>query len=123
MPGRRLSKKVCSTLGPLCEGAPPQAVGRELCGCPKYFGLWQGSLPPPLRGTAPPLAQAPPPPVSGEAVSQREVFRPCKVRYRKKAELRTGDSALNFMLLLSQHRGMAGRGVLALELQRGGDEA
>ena len=31
MPGRRLSKKVCSTLGPLCEGAPPAGGGGENC--------------------------------------------------------------------------------------------
>ena len=53
---RRLSKKVRSPLGPLCEGAPPQAVGERTVRRPKYFGLWQGFLPPPLRGTAPPLA-------------------------------------------------------------------
>ncbi len=28
---RRLSKKVCSTLGPLCEGAPPAGGGGENC--------------------------------------------------------------------------------------------
>ncbi len=55
----KLSKKVCSPLGPLCEGDSPRCGemsrqrqrgpgpkgsarrrwGRELCGCPKYFGL------------------------------------------------------------------------------------
>ena len=55
-----------SPLGPpLRGGSARRRWGRELYGCPKYFGLWQGSLPPPLRGTAPPLAQAPPPPYRG----------------------------------------------------------
>ena len=63
---RRLSKKVRSPLGLLCEGGSARRRwGRELYGCPKYFGLWQSSLPPPLRGTAPPLAQTPPPPYQG----------------------------------------------------------
>ena len=39
---------------PCC--AASRRWGRELYDCPKYFGLWQGSLPPLLRGTAPPLA-------------------------------------------------------------------
>ena len=39
-------------LAPSARGLRPQAVGRELYGCPKYFGLWQSSLPPPLRGTS-----------------------------------------------------------------------
>ena len=72
---RRLSKKVRSPLGLSARGLRPQAVVERTVRRPKYFGLWQGSLPPPLRGTAPPLAQAPPPPVSGESVSQREAFR------------------------------------------------
>ena len=53
---RRLSKKVRSPLGPSARGQRPQAVvvggGGELYGCPKYFGLWQGFLPPPPRGTS-----------------------------------------------------------------------
>ena len=70
---RRLSKKVCSPLGPSARGSARRRWGRELYGCPKYFGLWQGSLPPPLRGTAPPLAQAPPPPYRG-SLSRRGRF-------------------------------------------------
>ena len=37
---------------PLRGGSARRRWGRELYGCPKYFGLWQGSLPPPLRGTS-----------------------------------------------------------------------
>ena len=37
---------------PLRGGSARRRWGRELYGCPKYFGLWQCSLPPPLRGTA-----------------------------------------------------------------------
>ena len=70
---RRLSKKVRLPLGPLYEGAPPQAVGERTVRRPKYFGLWQSSLPPPLRGTAHPLAQAPPPPYRG-SLSRRGRF-------------------------------------------------
>ena len=70
---RRLSKKVRSPIGPLCEGAPPAGGGERTVRRPKYFGLWQGSLPPPLRGTAPPLAQAPPLPYRG-SLSRRGRF-------------------------------------------------
>ena len=72
---RRLSKKVRSPLGPSARGLRLQAVeGRELYGCPKYFGLWQGSLPPPFGAPLPSGASATSP-VSEESVSQREVFR------------------------------------------------
>ena len=37
---------------PLRGGSRRSGWGRELYGDPKYFGLWQGSLPPPLRGTS-----------------------------------------------------------------------
>ena len=37
---------------PLRGGSRRSGWGRELYGNPKYFGLWQGSLPPPLRGTS-----------------------------------------------------------------------
>ena len=41
-------------LGPLCEGGSARRRwGRELCGYPKFYGLWQGSLPPALRATSP----------------------------------------------------------------------
>ena len=58
---------------PLRGGSARRRWGRELYGCPKYFGLWQSSLPPPFRGTAPPLAQAPPPPYRG-SLSRRGRF-------------------------------------------------
>ena len=64
--GRIWNPPLQSPLGPpLRGGSARRRWGRELYGCPKYFGLWQSSLPPPLRGTAPPLAQAPPPPYRG----------------------------------------------------------
>ena len=82
---RRLSKKVRSPLGPSARGLRLQAVeGRELYGCPKYFGLWQGFLPPPLRGTAPPLAQAPPPPYR-RSLSRRGRFFDSLSRYSGRA--------------------------------------
>ena len=37
---------------PLGGGSARRRWGREPCGHPKYFGSWQGSLPPPLRGTS-----------------------------------------------------------------------
>ena len=60
-----VEKGVLTPWPPLRGGSARRRWGRELYGCPKYFGLWQGSLPPPLRSTAPPLAQAPPPPYRG----------------------------------------------------------
>ena len=63
--GTDCRKRCAHPLAPLRGGSARRRWGRELYGCPKYFGLWQGSLPPPLRGTAPPLAQAPPPPYRG----------------------------------------------------------
>ena len=70
---RRLSKRCAHPLAPSARGHRPQAVGERTVRRPKYFGLWQGSLPPPLRGTAPPLAQAPPPPYRG-SLSRRGRF-------------------------------------------------
>ena len=68
-----VEKGVLTPWPPLRGGSARRRWGRELYGCPKYFGLWQGSLPPPLRGTAPPLAQAPPPPYRG-SLSRRGRF-------------------------------------------------
>ena len=68
-----VEKGVFTPWPPLRGGSARRRWGRELYGCPKYFGLWQGSLPPPLRGTAPPLAQAPPPPYRG-SLSRRGRF-------------------------------------------------
>ena len=51
--GRPDCRKRCLTpWPPLRGGSARRRWGRELYGCPKYFGLWQGSLPPPLRGTS-----------------------------------------------------------------------
>ena len=47
-----VEKDVLTPWPPLRGGSARRRWGRELCGCPKYFGLWQGSLPPPLRGTS-----------------------------------------------------------------------
>ena len=97
----KLSKKVCSPLGPLCEGDSPRCGemshqrqrgpgpkgsarrrwGRELCGCPKYFGLWQGSLPPPLRGTS--LAEGG---FSTHCKYSISLYRVCRIRARKRCD-------------------------------------
>ena len=45
-------KRCARPLAPSAGGSACRRWGRELYGCPKYFGLWQGSLPPPLRGTS-----------------------------------------------------------------------
>ena len=43
---RRLSKKVRSPLGPLCEGAPPAGGGgRELYGCPMQTDYRKATAP------------------------------------------------------------------------------
>ena len=47
-----VEKGVLTPWPPLRGGSARRRWGRELYGCPKYFGLWQGSLPPPLRGTS-----------------------------------------------------------------------
>ena len=50
--GRPMAAPTVSPWPPLRGGSARRRLGRELYGCPKYFGLWQSSLPPPLRGTA-----------------------------------------------------------------------
>ena len=70
---------------PLRGGSARRRWGRELYGCPKYFGLWQGSLPPPLRGTAPPLAQAPPPPYRGSLSRRGRFFDTMRLSPKGKA--------------------------------------
>ena len=60
---------------PPLRGGSREAGGGESRVYIRSFGLRQGSLPLPLRGTAPPLAQAPPPPYRGESPSQREASR------------------------------------------------
>ena len=59
-PFRRLSKKVCSPLGPLCEGAPPAGGGGENCAVARNI-LGYGKV----------LSLRP----FGAPPSQREVFR------------------------------------------------
>ncbi len=73
---RRLSKKVRSPLGPLCEGAPPAGGGGENCtaarnisGYGKVFSLRPFGAPLPL------WRKRHLPPIGGGAVSQRKVFR------------------------------------------------
>ena len=57
---RRLSKKVCSPLGPLCEGAPPAGGGGENCTAARN-----------ISGYGKVLSLRP----FGAPPSQREVFR------------------------------------------------
>ena len=72
---RRLSKKVRSPLDPLCEGAPPAGGGGENCTAPEIFrAMARFSLSAPSGHRSPSGASATSP-VSGESVSQREVFR------------------------------------------------
>ena len=84
--GRIWNPPLQSPLGPpLRGGSARRRWGRELYGCPKYFGLWQGSLPPPLRGTAPPLAQAPPPPYRGSLSRRGRFFDTMRLSPKGKA--------------------------------------
>ena len=72
---RRLSKKVRSSLCPLCEGAPPTGGGGENCTAPEIFrAMARFSPSAPSRHRSPSGASVTSP-VSGESVSQREVFR------------------------------------------------
>ena len=50
--GQTVEKGVLTPWPPLRGGSARRRWGRELYDCPKYFGLWQGSLPPALRGTS-----------------------------------------------------------------------
>ena len=71
-----LSKKVCSSLGPLCEGAPPAGGGGENCAIARNIsGNGKALSLRPYGATAPLLALRAISPVPGESVSQREVFR------------------------------------------------
>ena len=49
---RTVEKGAFTPWPPLRGGSARRRWGRELYDHPKYFGLWQGSLPPPLRGTS-----------------------------------------------------------------------
>ena len=72
---RRLSKKVRSPLGPLCEGAPPQAVGERTIRLPEIFRAMARFSPSASSGHRSPSGASATSPVSGESVSQRKVFR------------------------------------------------
>ena len=69
---RRLSKKVRS---PLCEGAPPQAVGERTIRLPEIFRAMVRFSPSAPSGHRSPSGASATSPVSGESVSQGEVFR------------------------------------------------
>ena len=72
----RLSKKMRSPLGPLCEGAPPAGGGGENCAIARNIsGNGKALSLRPYGATAPLLALRAISPVPGESVSQREVFR------------------------------------------------
>ena len=72
---RRLSKKVRSPLGPLCEEAPPAGGGGEHCTAPEIFRAMARFSPSASSGHRSPSGASATSPVSGESVSQREVFR------------------------------------------------
>ena len=72
---RRLSKKVRLPLGPLCEGAPPQAVGERAVRLPEIFRAMARSSHSAPSGHRSPSGTSATAPVSGESVSQRKVFR------------------------------------------------
>ena len=67
----RLSK---NSLAPSGRGLRPQAVGERASRRHEGFGQRRGSLPPALRATAPPLAQAPPPPYRGSLSPRGRFF-------------------------------------------------
>ena len=69
------SSKVRSPLGPLCEGAPPAGGGGESCTAVRNISGYGKVLSlRPLRGTAPHLAQAPPPPYRGSLSRRGRLF-------------------------------------------------
>jgi hypothetical protein len=72
---RRLSKKVRSPLGILCEGTRPQAVGERTVRLPEIFRVMARFSPSAPSGHRSPSGASATSPVSGESVSQREVFR------------------------------------------------
>ena len=72
---RRLSKKVRSPLGPSARGLRPQAMGGENCTAPEIFRAMARFSPSAPSGHRSPSGASATSPVSGEAVSQREVFR------------------------------------------------
>ena len=63
-----------NSLAPSGRGLRPQAVGERASRRHEGFGQRRGSLPPALRATAPPLAQAPPPPYRGSLSPRGRFF-------------------------------------------------
>ena len=80
---RRLSKKVRSPLGPLCEGTPPAGGGGENCTAPEIFRAMAKFSPSAPSGHRSPSGASATSPVSGESVSQREAFRQPEPRQRQ----------------------------------------
>ena len=72
---RRLSKKVRSPLGPSAKGLRPQAVGERTVRLPEIFRAMARFSPSAPSGHRSPSGASAISPVSGESVSQREVFR------------------------------------------------
>ena len=72
---RRLSKKVRSPLGPSAKGLRPQAVGERTVRLPEIFRAMARFSPSAPSGHLSPSGASATSPVSGESVSQREVFR------------------------------------------------
>ena len=72
---RRMSKKVRSPLGPLCEGAPPAGGGGENCTAARNISGYGKVLSLRPFGHRSPSGASATSPVSGESVSQREAFR------------------------------------------------
>ena len=71
----RLSKKVRSPLGPSARGLRPQAVGERTVRLPEIFLAMARFSPSAPSGHCSPSGASATSPVSGESVSQREVFR------------------------------------------------
>ena len=72
---RRLSKKVRSPLGPSAKGLRPQAVGERTVRLPEIFRAMARFSPSAPSGHLSHSGASAISPVSGESVSQREVFR------------------------------------------------
>ena len=82
---RRLSKKVRSPLGPLCEGAPPAGGGGENCTAPEIFrAMARFSPSAPSGHRSPTGASATSPPYRG-SLSRRERFFDSLSRYSGRA--------------------------------------
>ena len=72
-----------NSLAPSGRGLRPQAVGERASRRHEGFGQRRGSLPPALRATAPPLAQAPPPPYRGSLSPRGRFFDTQTPAYHK----------------------------------------